>query len=63
MEMLAENRRQELKSLYEEEEKDECPDLYIDTPYEIKMSPFQELLKSNIDIYDEIENDVKSIMI
>lgn len=59
LKMLAENRKAELKRLYEEKEEDECPELFIDTPYEIKMSPFQELLKSNIDIYDETEKNVK----
>jgi len=59
LKMCAENRKAALKKLYEGEKEDECPDLFIDTPYEIKMSPLQELLKSNIDIYDETENVVK----
>ncbi|KYK33893.1 MAG: HD domain-containing protein [Theionarchaea archaeon] len=55
LKMLAENRKAALKKLYEKEEGDECPRLFIDTPYEIRMNPLQELLKSNIDIYDETE--------
>ena len=57
--MLAEDRKAKLEQLYNEEEKDGSPELFIDTPYEIKMSPLQEMLKSNIDIYDETENVVK----
>lgn len=33
--------------------------MFIDTPYEIKMSPIEELPKSHIDIYFENENKIR----
>ena len=57
--LIANNRKTKLEQLYHENEEDKCPQLFIDTPYEIKMSPPQELQRSNIDIYDETEDVVK----
>ena len=49
----------ELEQLYNQGEGDKCSELLIDTPYEIKMSPLDELTKSNINIYDEIGKKIK----
>jgi HD superfamily phosphohydrolase len=56
---LAKERKEKLEQLYEKKEGSISPKLFVDTPYEIKMSPLQELPKSNIDIYDETENVVR----
>lgn len=51
--------KEKLEQLYIEGEGDECPKLYIDTPYEIKMSPLKELTGSRIYIYDEADRRIK----
>ncbi|MFQ5891755.1 MAG: HD domain-containing protein [Candidatus Methanofastidiosia archaeon] len=57
---IAKEKKEELEKIYTEKEGDECPKLFIDIPYEIKMSPTGELTKSNIQIYDEIEKIPKN---
>lgn len=51
--------KMKLEQLYVLGEEDECPELLIDTPYEIKMSPLEELPGSKIDIYDESDGKTK----
>lgn len=48
-----------LAHLYVRGEGGECPELLIDTPYEIIMSPLEELPRSKIDIHDEKDGKTK----
>lgn len=56
----ANDRKNELEELYIQGKEEKCPELYIDTPYEIKMSPLEELKGSKIYIYDEVDRKIKS---
>jgi len=53
LKMSAEKTKSHIERQYEENEDGGLPQLFIDTPFEIKMSPLQELEKARIDIYDE----------
>lgn len=54
----AEDIIKQIKESYEKNE-EKCPELFIDTPYELTMDPAKELSGSNIDIFDETEKKVK----
>lgn len=60
-ELVAENsikkRKKQLKTIYEEDNEDNCPILFTDTPYEITMSPVLEMDESKIDIFDTEEKN------